>query len=192
MNKRPTRLPEAEFFSFTPAVAATAPEGWRLRVLGSEMDPTDVLGAGGAAAGPAAVFGGSPHLRGVEAVSWSRQPAAVAESVASAAPPPGFTVVSLDVPVVSVGTASPFPTPRASPPDMSLGVHYNIQNNIWNTKRVGLPHHQLQSALEPPALHRALICVLTVLLLGPRSYILWYPFNDEDKHIRSRFEMRLH
>jgi hypothetical protein len=143
VNKRPTRLPEAEFFSFTPAIAATQPEGWRLQVLGSQMDPTDVLGSGGAASG--SVYGGSPHLRGVDSVGWS------------AASHRGFTISSLDVPVVSTGKANPFPTPRTSPPDMSLGVHYNIQNNLWNT-----------------------------------NYVLWYPFNAEDNHIRSRFEMRMH
>ena len=24
------------------------------------------------------------------------------------------------------------------------------------------------------------------------NYVLWYPFNAEDNHIRSRFEMRMH
>lgn len=33
MNKRPTRLPEAGFFSFNPAEASKAPQGYRLQVL---------------------------------------------------------------------------------------------------------------------------------------------------------------
>jgi hypothetical protein len=37
LNKRPTRLPEAGFFSFNPAAAAAAPEGWRLQVR--DADP---------------------------------------------------------------------------------------------------------------------------------------------------------
>ena len=45
VNKRPTRLAESIFFSFVPAVSD--PKGWSLRVLGSEMDPTDTLGKPG-------------------------------------------------------------------------------------------------------------------------------------------------
>ena len=43
---------------------------------------------------------------------------------------------SMDVPVVCTGMATPFPTPRTEPPDMSQGVHFNIFNNIWNTNYV--------------------------------------------------------
>ena len=42
VNKRPTRLPESTFFSFNPVVSD--PHGWGLTVLGSEMDPLDVVG----------------------------------------------------------------------------------------------------------------------------------------------------
>ena len=40
-GKRPTRLPEAAFFSFVPDVPDV--NNWRLFVLGSTMDPLDVL-----------------------------------------------------------------------------------------------------------------------------------------------------
>ena len=48
----------------------------------------------------------------------------------------GVTLTSLDVPVVSLGVATPFPSPRTAAPDMSQGVHFNIHNNIWNTNYV--------------------------------------------------------
>lgn len=44
---------------------------WSLQVLGSQMDPTDVLGTVVEGTDPAdtylrSIYGGSPHLRGVE------------------------------------------------------------------------------------------------------------------------------
>ena len=63
VDKRPTRLAESTFFSFAPAVE---PAGWTVQVLGSEMDPTDTLGKVGESYVDS-VYGGSPHLRGVEA-----------------------------------------------------------------------------------------------------------------------------
>jgi hypothetical protein len=127
LQKRPTRLPEAEFFSFVPAVAADAAgsgkgSAWRLMVLGQSMDPTDVLGSVGATE-ETSVFGGSPHLRGVEAAIW-----------AGAAGTLTFT--SLDVPILCTGKASPFISPRTAAPDMARGVHFNIVQNIWNTNYV--------------------------------------------------------
>lgn len=118
VDKRPTRLAESVFFSFDPAVAE--PEGWTLQVLGSQMDPTDTLGKLGETEADS-IYGGSPHLRGVEAARW--------KGVAGA-----FTLTSLDVPVLCTGKASPFVTPRTQPPDMSQGVHWNVFQNIWNTK----------------------------------------------------------
>ena len=56
VDKRPTRLAESTFFSFAPAVEPA----------GSEMDPTDTLGKVGESYVDS-VYGGSPHLRGVEA-----------------------------------------------------------------------------------------------------------------------------
>jgi hypothetical protein len=137
VDKPPTRLPEAAFFSFVPAAAAAEPEGWRLHVLGSVMNPIDVLGSGpGGAAVNQSVYGGSPHLRGVEAVTWKPPPpkAATAAAAATKSNKPARLAVkisSLDVPVVAVGAATPFPSPRTGPPDMSRGVHFNILQNIW-------------------------------------------------------------
>ena len=168
VNKRPTRLPEAGFFSFTPAIAATHPSGWRLHVLGSSMDPMDVLGSGpGGEAHNSSVYGGSPHLRGVEAITWAASASSGAHAGASASTGAGadsgasvaeqsFRLTSLDVPIVAAGAATPFVTPRTEPPDMHGGVHFNIFQNLWNT-----------------------------------NYVLWYPFQDSDRHVRSRFQLEL-
>ena len=152
VNKRPTRLAESTFFSFVPAPASAQPEGWTLQVLGSQMNPTDTLGKQGEKTGflrhlyikvmilPRqardkhrenskkarfvegssyldSTYGGSPHLRGVEAARWHGDAGA-------------FTLTSLDVPIICTGKASPFVTPRTQPPDMSLGVHWNIFQNM--------------------------------------------------------------
>lgn len=166
VDKTATRLPEASFFSFVPDVQ---PDGWSLSVLGSTMDPTDVLAARG-------VYGGSPHLRGVESVSYSsRLPESTplesangesargggeakgAAAAVSTSTSKSFTLSSLDVPIVSTGGASPFVTPRTEAPDMKKGVHFNIHQNIWNT-----------------------------------NYVLWYPFDGVEKDIRSRFSLDIH
>jgi hypothetical protein len=123
IDKRPTRLAESIFFSFQPAVAAGS---WLLRILNTTMDPTDVLGKKGADE-KSSIYGGSPHLHGVEAVEWG---------TSAAANGPSFVISSLDVPIVSTGIASPFVSPRTEAPDMRGGVHYNILQNIWNTNYV--------------------------------------------------------
>jgi hypothetical protein len=165
VDKRPTRLPEACFFTFNPVVMAMADDdpaqagsnasSWGLTVLGSSMDPLDVLGR--RAHGPDPVsryldseYGGSPHLRGVEAARYSDDNGTTAGRGTS------FELTSLDVPVMCVGKATPFVTPRTEPPDMSHGVSWNIYQNLWNT-----------------------------------NYAQWYPFDETDQHIRSRFRMQL-
>ena len=111
-------------------------------MLGSKMDPVDVLGAVGESY-LESTYGGSPHLRGVESAAWT------------GAKGQGFTLTSLDVPILCTGKASGFVTPRTQAPDMAEGVHWNIFQNIWNT-----------------------------------NYVLWYPFEPEDRHTRSRFRMK--
>lgn len=102
IGKRPTRLPEAGFFSFNPVPAAAAPTGWRVQVLGSELSPTDVLGAGpGGANINASTYGGSPHLLGVEAATWS-PPASAATTLFA------INLTSLDVPIACAGAATPY------------------------------------------------------------------------------------
>ena len=169
VNKRATRLPEAGFFTFNPAAASADPDGWRLQVLGSHgVNPTDVLGSGpGGGAYNASVYGGSPHLRGAEAVTWA--PSATMHGKLPRGAPQmgrsmetagntglvGINITSLDVPVVCTGAVTPFPSPRTEAPDMTHGVHFNIFQNIWNT-----------------------------------NYVLFYPFVEEDATVRSRFDLK--
>ena len=159
LDKRPTRLAEATFFSFVPDLAHDSSvrpivlpktcnrvlltdtvsnkltyllycsQGeWSLSVLGSKMDPTDTLGHVATGTGSPqsdylmSVYGGSPHLRGVESASWHGTGGK------------GFTLSSLDVPILCTGVATPFVSPRTEQPDMTKGVHWNIFQNIWNTK----------------------------------------------------------
>ena len=76
-------------------------------------------------------------------------------------------IVSLDVPIVSAGLLSPFPTAldnATKDNTTSLiegwieagGWHYNVQNQIWNT-----------------------------------NYPQWYPFDADDTEILSRFVLTL-
>lgn len=95
------------------------------------------------------MYGGSPHLRGVEDAHYADKAASDCEFCR------GFELTSLDVPVMCTGKPTPFITPRTGPPDMAEGVSWNIYQNIWNT-----------------------------------NYVLWYPFEAADKHIRSRFRMQ--
>jgi hypothetical protein len=130
--KRPTRLPEATFFGFRPATKAIRGGGrWSLRVLGSTTDPLDVLGTPGSTANDT-VYGGSPHMRGVEEMAWIA--AASGGKGNGSGEAASLRLSSLDVPIASIGAPSAFPTPRDRAPDPDRdGVHWNIHNNVWNT-----------------------------------------------------------
>lgn len=133
VNKRPTRLPESTFFMFNPVAD---PSRWELTVLGSRMDPRDVLGkranaSDGMSAYLRSEYGGSPHLRGVESVHYTGVETTNVSRLSN-----GFKLTSLDVPVICAGRPTPFVTPRTQPPDMTAGVSWNIQNNLWNTNYV--------------------------------------------------------
>ena len=110
------------------------PEGWALRVLNSTVDPTDTLGKEGKD-DASTIYGGSPHLHGVESIHWHKSNNTESDAV-YADEGSSFVLSSLDVPIVSTGTASPFISPRTRKPDMDGGVHYNIFQNIWNTNYV--------------------------------------------------------
>ena len=71
VNKRATRLPEAAFFSHTPLLEGGGEDGWWLRTLNATLDPHDVVGRKGEKKdGSDWVFGGSPHMRGVQSAHW--------------------------------------------------------------------------------------------------------------------------
>jgi hypothetical protein len=149
VRKRATRLPEAGFFSFVPKPSSTDPSGWRLQVLGQTMDPTDVLAASSPRDRNDSVYGGSPHLRGVDSVSWmmSTNRSSVVERDSGESPSgeqKKCDLSSLDVPIICTGLPTPFPTPRTAPPDMTQGVHFVLFNNIWCASHP--PHVRLQAA----------------------------------------------
>ena len=128
-SKTPTRLAEASWFSFVPALLDEVPPGsahpamqkaagvWRLSPFGdssSEIDATDV------------VEHGATHLHSLGPDG----------SVAYTGRKGSFKLSPLDTPILSVGLLSPFPTPGDNTTLASLtsrGVHANLQNNIWNT-----------------------------------------------------------
>jgi hypothetical protein len=112
-NKTTTRLAEATWVSFIPPVKDSE-HGWQIHNFGNKIDPTDV------------VMHGATHLHSV-------------------GPDGGMTysgsegtmdIVSLDAPIVSCGLLTPFPTPgdnSSLPQNMKQGMHWNVENNIWNT-----------------------------------------------------------
>ena len=137
VDKRPTRLPESSFFTFNPEVPD--PRRWELTVLGSPMDPHDVIGKHFNGSDRMSTYlksqyGGSPHLRGAESAHYTGANPKTSGGARRCAG--GFELTSLDVPVVCTGRATPFVTPRTEAPDMTEGVSWNIHQNIWNTNYV--------------------------------------------------------
>ena len=113
-NKTRTRLAEASWFAFSPAVIA-ASTGWRLHGFERcglpegcpNVDPTDV------------VQHGATHLHTLGPFAEARY----------SGPDGDFVIVSLDAPIVSMGVLSPFPTPGDNATiaqRMSSGLFYNV------------------------------------------------------------------
>ena len=151
MNKTATRLPESLMVVFRPAFdyagsATTSTghsasdviddvptqHGWGLQMFNESsitLDPTDVA------------QGGAPHTRCVSAVTrvgprFSSPAMHGGNGGGSGSSNGTFVLSSLDVPCLSAGEPSPFPTPRDGVPDMRQGVAFNVFNNIWNTNYV--------------------------------------------------------
>lgn len=105
-------MAEACWVSFVPKVAEPK-TGWRISSLGQLVDPADV------------VAHGATHLHAMGADGKMLYNASDGE----------LTIASLDVPVLSTGILSPFPTPgdNSSIADTFVqGMHWNVQNNVWN------------------------------------------------------------
>jgi hypothetical protein len=174
VNKTRTRLAEALWVSFKPSSASMNStssggvggdaednaQGWMLRYWGgvpkpvgsaapvvpSEIAPTDV------------VEHGAIHLHALGSDGSLVYYNSSQHKLAS------MELVSLDVPIVSAGLLSPFPTAldTAAGADNSTasilgaiarqGWHYNLANNIWNT-----------------------------------NFPQWYPFDERDTEMLSRF-----
>jgi hypothetical protein len=124
-NKTATHIPETFWLLNRPIATNTG--GWRLRKLGSDINPLDAdLGYSSGQCNPdVGPTTCGVHLHAVQNVSYS-------------GPEGSFQMTSLDSMLVSVGEPIQVPTPLI-PPDMqqnathSPGVHFSLVDNTWNT-----------------------------------------------------------
>ncbi|MGH9623797.1 MAG: DUF5054 domain-containing protein [Bryobacteraceae bacterium] len=105
-DKRPNRLAEAMWLSFSPD--APDPNGWLLEKVGQPISPLDVM------------VDGNRHLH------------AVTRDVAYRDRNGSFTLETLDAPLVAPGQRSLLNF-NNNQPDMREGVHVNLYNNLWGT-----------------------------------------------------------
>jgi hypothetical protein len=105
-EKPATRMPEALWLSFHPAVADS--QGWRMEKSGEQVSPFDV------------VAGGSRHLH---AVSTGFRHSSAGQTL---------QVETIDGPLIAVGEKSPLNFSKAQP-DLAAGVHSCLFNNAWGT-----------------------------------------------------------
>jgi hypothetical protein len=107
-QKPPTRLPEALWLTFNPAVAGQ--KGWSLEKSGEAVSPFDV------------VESGNRHLHAVDGFSYQ-------EGAHE------FSVQPLDAPVVALGERTPLLFSNEQP-DLTYGVHSCLYNNAWGTNYI--------------------------------------------------------
>jgi hypothetical protein len=105
-NKRANRLAEAMWFSFSPDAPDTS--GWRLEKVEQPVSPLEVMS------------NGSRHLH------------AVTKDVTYRDKQGGFTLETLDAPLIAPGQRSLLDFDN-KPPDMREGLHVNLYNNLWGT-----------------------------------------------------------
>ena len=105
-RKPASRLPEAFWFSFAPAVAQ--PERWTMDKLGSRISPLDVIRNG------------------------NRNLHAVGRGVDYAGRDGAVRIESLDAPLVAPGAPRLLRFDNA-PPDLAGGFHFDLYNNVWGT-----------------------------------------------------------
>lgn len=105
-HKPASRLPEALWLSFVPCLPQ---EGqWLIEKLGQEVSPFEV------------VPNGNRHLHASgKYVRWAGKDSAI-------------EIRSLDAPLVAPGKPSLLDF-NNDPPDLSLGMHFNLLNNLWGT-----------------------------------------------------------
>ncbi len=105
-GKRPNRLAEAMWFSFSP----DAPDGngWQFEKVNQPISPLDVI------------ENGNRHLH------------AVTKDVSYRDGKGSFTLETLDAPLVAPGQRSLLNFNNQQP-DMREGVHVNLYNNLWGT-----------------------------------------------------------
>ena len=120
-NKTATHMPETIWMSNVPIQSADKDVQVMLDKIGQPINAMDVdLGCNGLKHLTCGV-----HLHGVgdKGVLMSSTTSSTTSST---------RIVSLDSALVSIGVASPVPTPLVAP-DISLGIHYALVGNIWNT-----------------------------------------------------------
>ncbi len=105
-DKRPNRLAEAMWLSFSPDARDT--NGWLLEKVDQAVSPLDVM------------IDGNRHLH------------AVTKDVAYRDSQGSFTLETLDAPLVAPGQRSLLDFNNKQP-DMREGVHVNLYNNLWGT-----------------------------------------------------------
>ena len=116
-NKTACHAPETIWYSNVPrAVSAT---GWWLDKLGSAVNPLDANLTGADGCDPHAATCGV-HLHAIQT------------GVAYAGPEGRAAFESTDTALVSVGLASPLPTPLTTPEPRG-GIHFPLYGNVWNT-----------------------------------------------------------
>lgn len=105
-DKPANRLPEALWFSFSPARCRA--RDWKLSKLGQEISPLDVVRSGGR------------HLHAVS-------PGVRCEDEFSP-----LSIDTLDAPLVAPGARSLLDFTNRQPP-LTKGMHFLLYNNIWGT-----------------------------------------------------------
>ena len=158
-NKTKCHAPETIWLSNVPA--GTTAQGWKMDKLGSWIDPLEAnLAAGsgngggltenGAACNPEGTTCGT-HLHAVNTgVGYTGENART------------MMMSPVDSALVSIGSATPVPTPLTQP-DPRGGVHFALVGNIWNTKCVACAPSE-PSGAQPYA--RGRLCAIDVSCLA--------------------------
>eukprot|EP01043_Picozoa_sp_COSAG02_P035726 COSAG02_NODE_2576_length_8498_cov_4.245386_5_plen_416_part_00 len=143
VDKVTTRMAEASWVSFVPKVSAPQ-TGWSISSMGQQVDPTQV------------VAHGATHLHAMGADG----------AMVYSGPDGNLTIASLDAPVLSTGILSPFPTPgdnSSIAETLHLGMHWNVENNVWNVDYPQWYTHTLTMPLCGMPLRPC--CVFTLMSL---------------------------
>jgi hypothetical protein len=124
-QKTPTRLPEAQWLSFVPASLPLQESGvceWTVDVMGAErVNPLRVIASG------------TRHMHAAwhGAFFASDRPAPGPDG--SVYPTSRVSVRSLDATLVAPGDRAHLLSFDNAPPNCNGGMHFNLQNNLWNT-----------------------------------------------------------
>ena len=114
VNKTATRMAEASFMSFAPALEATPSNAsYSMDILGSRVSPLEVVDMG------------TQHLHAVwDGVGYDNRAAGGAF----------VWIQALDTPLVAPGDAEHLLVyDGLTRPDMAGGWHFNVHNNLWGT-----------------------------------------------------------